>query len=58
MCRRYEGFGRLCKQINPQSDLNGFIKTLNIPDSIPINKHVFSAPPGAAHMAPQQLQQV
>lgn len=58
MCRRYEGLGRVCKSINPPSDLNAFIKTLNIPESITVSRHNFNIPQGAKAVPQQQLAQV
>jgi hypothetical protein len=57
-CRRYEGLGRMTKQINPPSDLGAFIKTLNIPDAMTITRHGFVLPPAARDMQPQRMQQV
>lgn len=44
MGRRYEKFALVPKQISPPQDLNAFVKTLNIPESMTVSKHVFSPP--------------
>lgn len=43
-CRRYEALGRTCKTINPTFDLNAFTKTLHIPSTLTVSKHIFSTP--------------
>ena len=59
MCRRYEGLGRVCKQMNPSADLSAFVHSLSaIQDSIPITKHIFSTPIALASLTLQQKQQV
>ena len=42
--RRYENLGRIIKLIGPAQDLNAFVKTLHIPESLAISKHVFAPP--------------
>ena len=55
--RRYDSFRRRVKEINPVSDLNSFIKSLNIPDTVTITTHNF-APPiirDPSHVRPSNL---
>ena len=58
MARRYEGLGRVCKAINPPNDLNAFIKSLNIPETLNVSKHNYSIPQGAKDIPPHQMAQV
>ena len=51
--RRYESFGRTCKNINPPNDLTAFVKTLHIPDTMTVSKHVFQAPANKPGQVPQ-----
>ena len=44
MGRRYDKYGSVPKQISPPQDLNAFVKTINIPESLTVSKHVFSPP--------------
>ena len=44
MGRRYEKMGQATKLISPPQDIVAFVKTLNIPDSLTLSKHVFSPP--------------
>ena len=44
MGHRYEKLGQTTKLITPRQDINAFVKTLNIPDSLTLSKHVFSPP--------------
>merc|ERR1719225_1084322 len=54
--RRYEKLGSLVKAISATQDLNAFVKTLNIPESMTVSKHVFAPPnpadPATLEMAP------
>merc|ERR1719225_626797 len=42
--RRYENLGRIIKLIRPPEDLNAFVKTLHIPETLAVSKHVFAPP--------------
>ena len=42
--RRYDSFRRRVKEINPVTDLNAFIKSLIIPDTVTITTHMFAPP--------------
>ena len=48
--RRYEKLGSLVQAISATQDLNAFVKTLNIPESMTVSKHSF-APPNPADPA-------
>ncbi|XP_040569917.1 uncharacterized protein Stacl isoform X2 [Lepeophtheirus salmonis] len=53
--RRYEGLTLLSKNIKPSADLNAFVKTLNIPDSMTITKHLYFSPPQVTVDHPQPI---
>ena len=53
--RRYDSFGRSCKNMNPPNDLSAFVKTLHIPDTMTVSKHVFSAPTNKPGQVPLQV---
>ena len=53
--RRYESFGRTCKNINPPNDLTAFVKTLHIPDTMTVSKHIFQPPTNKAGQVPLQV---
>ena len=53
--RRYESFGRTCKNINPPNDLTAFVKTLHIPDTMTVSKHVFQPPTNKPGQVPLQV---
>ena len=53
--RRYESFGRTCKNINPPNDLTAFVKTLHIPDTMTVSKHIFTPPASKPGKVPLQV---
>ena len=44
MGRRYEKMGQATKLIQPPQDIIAFVKTLHIPETLTVSKHVFSPP--------------
>jgi hypothetical protein len=56
MGRRYEKMGQATKLIQPPQDIIAFVKTLHIPETLTVSKHVFSPPqpadPAQLEMAP------
>ena len=44
VARRYESLARVAKNINPPLDLNHFVKTLHIPESMTVSKHKYALP--------------
>ena len=42
--KRYENLASIVKQISPRKDLNVFSKTLHIPESFTVSRHVFAPP--------------
>ena len=42
--QRYENLASIVKQISPRKDLNVFSKTLHIPESFTVSRHVFAPP--------------
>ena len=53
--RRYDSYGKNCRNMNPPNDLSAFVKTLHIPDSMTVSKHIFSAPVNKPGNAPLQV---
>ena len=41
--------------MNPPNDLSAFVKTLHIPDTMTVSKHVFSAPTNKPGQVPLQV---